>query len=357
MRQSGTIHSIQALRAVAASLVALFHAQQAFSAQVSRPLFAQESYVFAFGAVGVHIFFVISGLIMVLTAVRPDQPFKAPDFFRRRLLRIYPIYWLCAAAYLLFHALIGKPYHLSATEILGALTLWPGTSPLIIGPAWTLSYEMFFYLCFGFAMTLSFHRGLIALAASFFLAIGVGFFVADKGPVLQVVTNTLLLEFLAGAGIGWLVTARRLPDGRGAILTAFALLLFGAGLFWGYGRLPSAIMWGIPSALLVLGIVTWENDTGAGKAILHLGKLGDSSYVLYLIHILVIDAGIELSLNLSGQLRPAPPLAAALVLIVALLSAEVIHRGVERPVMARLRSRGKSGRPRREQPPAPPLPR
>lgn len=352
VRQAGTIHSIQSLRAVAASLVALFHTQQAFSLEISRPLFGAETYLFAFGAVGVHIFFVISGLIMVMTATRPNEPFRAATFFQRRFLRIYPIYWLCALAYLGFHAVFGPPYVITAGEALRALALWPVDSPRIIGPAWTLSYEMFFYICFGLAMTLSLNRGLIALAVAFCLAIGIGAFVPGKGPVLLLATNTLLLEFLAGAGIGWLSVTGRLPSGAGPVLTLLGVALFGAGIAIGYERLPSAIMWGVPSALLVLGIITWERDKGAHPIVRHLGKLGDASYVLYLIHILVITMGLGLAVSLS--LRPAPPLAALLVLVTAIILAELIHRGVEKPMMALFKSKGRrSAAPRPEPSPSP----
>src|SRR5690606_18586486 len=109
------------------------------------------------------IFFVISGFIMVLTSVRPDKPYEARKFFKRRLLRIYPIYWLCVLAYIGVHGLIGQPYDLSANDTVGAFLLWPSSASLFIGPAWTLSYEMFFYICFGLAMMLSLTRGLIAL--------------------------------------------------------------------------------------------------------------------------------------------------------------------------------------------------
>lgn len=171
MRQDATFHSIQLLRAVAATLVVLFHAQQAFAREVSAPLFGQESYLFAFGAVGVHIFFVISGFIMVLTSRQPGRPYSASQFFRRRLLRIYPIYWLCALAYVAAHAAIGRPYDVSPDDLVGALLLWPEDAARLIGPAWTLSFEMYFYICFGLAMTLSLTRGLIVLGAAFVGAI------------------------------------------------------------------------------------------------------------------------------------------------------------------------------------------
>jgi len=334
LRQNATIHSIQLLRSIAATLVVLFHSQQAFAARVSPALFAQEGYLFGFGAVGVHIFFVISGFIMVLTSCQPGHPYDAKKFYKRRFLRIYPIYWLCALAYVGTHAAIGEPYGLSPGEFVGALLLWPANASAVIGQAWTLSYEMFFYLCFGLAMTLSLTRGLFVLGTVFVGLIALGVFIPNKGPALHLVTNTLLLEFLAGTVIGWLAHAGRLPLRWGPVLTGAGVAMFVGGIAIGYKWAPSAISWGIPSAVLVLGLVTWETARGASTTVRRLGKLGDSSYVLYLIHVLVVTLAVAISHALPANLALAPPLAALVIGLASIALAEAVHRGIERPMLA-----------------------
>ena len=53
---------------------------------------------FNFGYAGVEFFFVLSGFIMVLVHRRDfGQPSKALVFMRKRVVRIYPIYWLVMA--------------------------------------------------------------------------------------------------------------------------------------------------------------------------------------------------------------------------------------------------------------------
>jgi exopolysaccharide production protein ExoZ len=336
VRNDATIHSIQLLRSIAATLVVILHVQQAFSGKVSPAIFPQEGYLFGFGAVGVHIFFVISGFIMVVTSCQPSRPYDARRFLKRRFLRIYPIYWVCALTFIGVHALMGMPYDLSPGEFFGAMLLWPADSPLIIGPAWTLAYEMFFYLCFGLAMMLSLTRGLIVLTAVFLGLIIVGAFVPNKGPALHLVTNTLLLEFLAGTGIGWLAQAGRLPLRWGPHLLVAGVAFFLVGISTGYDRIPSVASWGIPSALVVLGLVSWERAQGASPIVRRLGKLGDSSYVLYLSHILVITIAVMISNALPSALVLSPPVAALVITLVAIAVAEAIHRGVERPMLALL---------------------
>jgi exopolysaccharide production protein ExoZ len=339
LRQTGTIFSIQLLRCVAATLVVLFHAQQAYSKEVTAAVLPQEGYLFGFGAVGVHIFFVISGFIMVLTSVRPDKPYEARKFFRRRLLRIYPIYWLCVLAYVAVHALIGTPYDLTLGEAVKALLLWPSSASLFIGPAWTLTYEMFFYICFGFAMMLSLTRGLIALFLAFGALIAVGQIVTFDSYDLVVITNLLLAEFLAGAAIGWLAHMHLLPLRWGPALTALGIGLFAAGMVADYTRWPSVVVWGVPSTILVLGVVCWETARGASPLVKRLSLLGDSSYVLYLIHILVIAVVLYISRDVPPSLIPSPPMAALLIALACIVIAEAIHRGIERPMLALLNPR------------------
>jgi exopolysaccharide production protein ExoZ len=336
LRQIGTVFSIQLLRCIAATLVVLFHTQQAFSLQVSPAVLPMEGYLFGFGAVGVHIFFVISGFIMVLTSIRPDKPYEAGKFFKRRLLRIYPIYWICILAYIGVHGLIGQPYYVSAGETVGALLLWPSSASLFIGPAWTLSYEMFFYICFGFAMMLSLTRGLIVLSLVFGALITVGHSVKITSYDLVVATNPLLAEFLAGAAIGWLAHMGRLPLRWGPVLTALGAGLFLAGIIAGYTRWPSQLTWGVPSAILVLGIVSWERARGAAPLVQRMSRLGDSSYVLYLIHILIGTVAVYVCLRLPNAFVPSPVVAALVVAPLSIALAEAIHRRIERPMLALL---------------------
>lgn len=339
MRQAGTVYSIQLLRFVAAALVALFHAHIDFAGSARMAVPEVESYLFGFGAVGVHIFFVISGFIMVLTSVQPDRPYSAVTFFRRRLGRIYPIYWICVLAYIGAHALMGRPYYLSVREALGALLLWPSDASWFIGPAWTLSYEMFFYICFGLAMMLSLTRGLIVLALVFGALIALGQLVDMPTYELIVVTNMLLAEFLAGAAIGWLAHRGMLPLRWGLALTMLGIGLFVAGIVADYTRWPTPVMWGVPSAVLVLGLVSWERARGAAPLVRKISVLGDSSYALYLIHILVITVAQYLVRDVPSALMPPPIVSALIVALASLIVAEGIHRGLEKPMLALLNSR------------------
>lgn len=319
-------------------LVVLFHGQQAFARRYAEPAFDSESYLFAFGAVGVHIFFVISGFIMVYTG-RFGDGFDAKAFYRRRLMRIYPIYWICIALYFAAYWFIGESLHISPVELVGALLLLPGNAAAIIGPAWTLAFEMFFYLCFGLAMILGLNRGMIALTISFLGLITLGRIVAIEQPVWTLATDALLIEFIAGAGIGWLLAKRLLPQRGGITAIIAACLLFAFGVAYGYDEFPSVVVWGPPSALLVAGAVMYETKREVGPLVKRLGHFGDSSYALYLIHIMVIALFVALAREIPLLARIEPGLMSIPIALVALVLAELLHHRVERPLLKRLNPR------------------
>src|SRR5437868_12148582 len=82
--------AVQMLRAVAATMVVFFHVNVHLMRLHSAPLHS------AWMASGVDIFFVISGFIM-WTSVEARGGMSAGAFFRNRLIRIVPLYWLLTA--------------------------------------------------------------------------------------------------------------------------------------------------------------------------------------------------------------------------------------------------------------------
>ena len=75
-----TLWSIQYLRALAALGVIVFHALDGTGED------------FEFGAIGIHLFFVISGFLMWTTTCNRDADIG--HFVESRLKRIVPIYWI-----------------------------------------------------------------------------------------------------------------------------------------------------------------------------------------------------------------------------------------------------------------------
>jgi exopolysaccharide production protein ExoZ len=336
------VASIQFLRFVAASIVVLFHTTVALEKYFAGSLthyFVSNAVI---GASGVHIFFVISGFIMVYTSFRAATGhFDSAKFAFRRLIRIYPIYMICALFYLCVYFAFDAGKNLSVAQLFGSMFLLPGYSGLIIGPGWTLSYELYFYLCFGIAMTLGLVRGLLALTLFFIAAIAARFVFDTSNPFLHVFTSSLLIEFLLGAWIGYAaVSLVRIGNTIANMMLVASLAGFLAGVVFGFTRLPSSLTWGLPSALLVAGLVFRENNGSVPSLIQKFSFLGDSSYSLYLLHVVLIDIVIFLAIGLFEQTRvfislvtPVGMMAAcflivAYCIVAAFLSYEFVERRV-----------------------------
>ena len=291
-----TITSVQFLRFVAATLVVLFHTSRALGKYFPGSISALFAHVATFGGSGVHIFFVISGFVMVYTSFRrPNDKFNAPEFIAKRLIRIYPIYFIYAGFYLSFHYAFSHGYDLTGLQFLGAITLFPGYSAYIIGPGWTLAYEMYFYVCFGVAMMLGLVRGITVLTFLFLAAIAcrVLLHINESEPTWNVLTNSLLIEFLAGAWIGYaVVNSIRVGNEVANLMWGAGIVIFLADIAFGYEHFPALLTWGLPSGLLVAGLVFKERNGCIPRLIKKYSFMGDSSYSLYLLHIVLIDAAL-----------------------------------------------------------------
>ena len=334
----GTLRSIQILRFMAAFSVVLFHAHVALTVGRSS---SEPSVVvarsFGIGASGVHVFFVISGFVMAYTSWRSRSTPRT--FLSRRLVRVLPIYWLMAAFYLIAHQILGTPYRLGPSDAGAALMLWPGYSGAIIGPGWTLSFEMFFYLSFALCLFLGLRRGLVLLTLAYGGLIAIGQVFLPASPEMKLATDPLLLEFLAGAWAGFAFAHNwRLPRRASAALLAAGAVLLAGGIWFGYDRLPSVLTWGVPSVMIVVGALSLEPRQDNRIAVF-FAKLGDSSYFLYLFHILAIDLLLATPIGeLAARDRHAALLSLAFA-IICTVSAAMGYRLIERPLLSRFRRR------------------
>lgn len=255
--------------------------------------FPMSAYISGLGSAGVHIFFVVSGFIMMWT--NQDGGSNWRSFLRRRFSRIYPSYWLIAALSIPAAMLLGM--HLPGTieKWVGSFFLLPNGASSLIFVGWTLAYEVYFYLLFALALALGlppFQR-VLWLTVFFVASVGLGVFWSPPNLVFMgipdLITNVLLLEFVAGAWIGLAATRGfRVTNKWAAILILVALAGFALSLWLGYKRYPAVILWGIPSVLLVIGCFSLESRGVGLRFFRWLSPLGDSSYALYLIHAVLI---------------------------------------------------------------------
>ncbi|HWL31826.1 MAG TPA: acyltransferase [Xanthobacteraceae bacterium] len=190
------IGGIQVTRAVAANMVMVSHlavVETKYSAGFA--IIPQNEQI---GQLGVHIFFVVSGIVMALLAERrPDWQRFAWD----RITRIYPIYWLYTALALFVAFVAPHAINSSFSEtpsILKSVLLWPDRSLPWLAVGWSLIHEMYFYAVM--TAIIAFRLNLVAS-----LIVWAGVIAAPiphSGPELSVILSPMTFEFIGGAFIG-----------------------------------------------------------------------------------------------------------------------------------------------------------
>jgi peptidoglycan/LPS O-acetylase OafA/YrhL len=184
--------SLDAWRGAACLLVILFHstyyAPGRTDQELSGDVWGSVARACGWGWVGVPLFFVISGYCISATCdAERRRPRGTGDFFRRRLRRIFPPFWifLAGATAVVYatehwwwpglfadgHHSIPDPSKAGAWTWAGVATLtetWRGNvigppGGLLMGHEWTLCYEEQFYLVCGLLLLISPRRFFIGV--------------------------------------------------------------------------------------------------------------------------------------------------------------------------------------------------
>jgi exopolysaccharide production protein ExoZ len=325
------LQSIQYLRGFAALIVTARHSEW-----VPR----------LWGDQGVDIFFIISGFIMMHVMRRESEPLT---FLRARIERVVPLYWL-VTLYGAWRLGSAVDWH----HVLLSLAFVPHVDPdglffPLVRQGWSLLPEMFFYTLFAASLLLPKRYVLVALTSVLgaLAVIGLATGLYEVSPVASVYLSPQHLEFLAGA---WLHRAWeqkrewfRPAYGVAAIIACLAIF---ASIIHHVPGPERVFIWGIPSLLLVGGMLALEKSLPRMNLLL---LLGNASYSIYLTH--------SFSLRYFMALfRPEPGWTgiANMVVSVAALGAVLagvalvgilVHFGVERPVAQALKRLGRRPAP------------
>jgi exopolysaccharide production protein ExoZ len=326
------LKALQILRAVAATSVIYFHT------------FASPH----FGAFGVDIFFVISGFVMAMIVAKGQT---AANFALQRVIRIVPLYWLLTTIFLFAAKLrpdLAPSTDPSLLDYIRSLFFVPyfkqdGTLCPILTVGWTLDYEMFFYLCV-FGSILSSRRHYLAITFGLLLTSYTIFGKAAASPVAGAFFgNEIVIEFVFGLLLFKLYT-KKMSGGSARTLFAGAIcaycLMALAETYHLHGN--RAIVFGVPSALLVYCGIGMEDAIGAAsaKVVGIFVGIGNASYATYLTHYFVIQVVKKLliqKMNLDFNL-----FVAAAALIAALITGHIVDQLIDKPMNRALRGKLRS---------------
>ena len=340
---SGVLMSIQALRGIATFVVIIAHVQLYVADKMHLP--GLMPFLGVVGA-AVDSFFVVSGFIMVYASERLfGQPGGMRIFFLRRLARILPMYWITTTFVVIYLIATygnleaaGAPLsYVAASYFFIPIARPDGYGTPVHGVAWTLNYEMFFYMLFGCFVFLTRRRIVLVLSAIFITLVLVALLFGPLPNPWAYWSYALILEFVLGMGLALLYR-----DGVRIGATAYWALLAAATaiLIWSAWRgdffPPSAnerlFIWGFPTFLIVTALVLSRTLALTGPFWRFWGFIGDTSYSIYLIHPLTITLP---RLFLARTIAPAdaPWLYVALMMVLAFVPGILAYVYLEKPML------------------------
>lgn len=302
------INSIQYLRAIASILVVYDHCVNF----VGKGNSYQASFYFlkTFGAIGVDIFFVISGFIISYTSININGYKDSIDFLKKRFVRINPSYYFASIVALILRFISKPKIEFPNQEVLKSITIMPifdvgymQWKPILY-VGWTLAYEWLFYLIFSVILIFSIiKKNTVAILMICSVSI-LGFIFPWKNIQYQFITNAITLEFCLGVIVAsmYLYFDKNLKLIYPLSVLIVGLIWYGLIIRYGYGVFELEhsnqssvyffgrfLIWGVPSAFIVFGFVFFEKKgvlSFKNKLIL---LLGESSFSIYLIHTIFIS--------------------------------------------------------------------
>lgn len=361
------IDGLQVLRALAVAQIAWAHATMIV------PL---EHSSMNLGIFGVDVFFVISGFILcsiVLHESAGPGLHTAWAFLKRRILRIYPIYWLICVVYLA--RLLHDKQAISADYLFSALLL---PSPLhtaqlqLFGFGWTLIFEVFFYLLLTLLLLFTVRRAVPGLMVLLTVLVLVGRMISLQRPIMIVLLNPMLVEFVYGAAIALLYRRWKTQQATGLrrssaqIMTGCVCISAGLVIAWQLGKgdhpliangmqmifadegvLQRIVSWGPCAAMIVGGVVLWDPQlrSRAGRVLLALGA---ASYSGYLVSPIALEFGDRLLRHIGSAplTRAAQTAHVAVITLIVLCAGWLLYNFVEWPLLRALQARFLGTRPR-----------
>lgn len=340
------LDSIQIGRAFAALAVALQHTIRDADRYYPRYSDSNPAYtgdpngwVELLGA-GVDVFFVISGVVMVMSTWQGHGSIGL--FLYRRAARIYPLYWVLTLAFIgvlilapsIFQETYLDPVHATCSLFLVPCTGPGGEALPYIYAGWTLSYELVFYALFALSLLASSKAAqLLSCIILVLLYHSLHYTPLSNIPAIEHTSSNIMLEFIFGILLGYAYFHYQFQRAWSIPLLLFGLLLMLLSHTGVFVEWPRFIRWGIPAFFIVAGLmcvnIQRENQAKWYKALVFLGA---ASYALYLFHFFSLKLFYVIAGKLGLLSMLAPALGVVLALLVTLIASIAVHLLCEKPL-------------------------
>ncbi|UYL08298.1 acyltransferase [Bdellovibrio sp. SKB1291214] len=292
-----TLKSLETLRIFAAIAVVFSHAGM-FSIPFINAFLGVHRFL---GAIGVDVFFIVSGYVMYLSASSASVGCEgAARFLLNRVLRIFPLYLIVTGLWLVIELNAGV--HFEMQYIVESLLLLPSKVGIqqkdpIVYLGWTLRFELYFYLLvsLGIALKSRLVFPITGIVVSFVIWLFNGYYFG--APIVLEFIGGFLLAFFMSRKPDYVVSSWR--DFVGFFVSLGLLILASMGKDFGYDsggiytdvprmwivyqdKLPvvRCVAWGVPALMLVYFSIRLEDKWNWPFA-----KLGKYTFSLYLLQV------------------------------------------------------------------------
>ncbi|RKR90761.1 peptidoglycan/LPS O-acetylase OafA/YrhL [Micromonospora pisi] len=340
--------SLTGLRWVAAMLVFGFHvgtmriiAEPDYQAVVGK--------LFTLGLSGVQFFFILSGFVLVWSARPGDTPLA---FWRRRIAKIFPNHVVLWAAVLLLGIYFADPFNLKvALTNLFLVQAWnptPGWFYSVNTVSWSLSCELFFYLCLPLVLPLIRRLrpwALVAIVVAMpllILAMWPGQLLVpepDRWWFTQVFPLVRSLEFWMGVAAAELMVRGRWRGPNLKIASVIFVVTWVAASQWIRAELWTTLLAAVYVLVIAAAADADVRGTWSPWRSRPMRWLGEVSFAYYLVHVFVVTSVLRATNHLNGFPGWQGPAAAVGFLLLNLLLAGLLFHFVETPMMRLLSPR------------------
>ena len=323
------LQNLQILRGLAALLVVVDHTIGIINAQNYNNQLL-EKFSWSLGALGVTIFFVISGFIMLYSVGdKFGGIFSVVNFLVKRIIRIVPLYWIFTVLMVAKDILSSDSILLD--EIIKSLFFIPYIAnnsnifQSIVGPGWTLNYEMYFYLLFSLSLFFQKNIGKNLIFIIFLSIIIIGtlhksiFNVDAPKNIFEFYTDLLTINFALGVLLAKYINYINFKDNGfmnklWLVIIMFFICLYEI-IFYYFYKFDTNFISRVLLSFIAVFIVLIAASTKS-SCVDYLSKtgviIGEASFSIYLSHIFAFGL-IQVIVNprLSGGL---PFLSASIIL-------------------------------------------
>ncbi len=357
IKRQKILSSLHFIRGLAAIGIVLFHLTNELATRFHYRLLGG---LFLTSYSGVDVFFVLSGFVLYyLYQSRQGQKKEIKNFLLKRFIRLYPPYWIATViiivGFLVLKTHLFASFSFTIPFILNTIFLLPHDGRLI-PPAWTLTYELYFYFLFILVFLFKDKKTLAKMAVIYsIIIVYVALWITPFIPILkvghsastflQLISGVYSIEFFMGIIAAYLLQNSTLIHHGKISFWAGILLFIISAIANSYFHISGTILeefrfiyFGLPAMFIIYGCAALELKRSAPFPSLFT-HLGNVSFSLYLTHYAVIQLivsrlGALVNKNPSGALFFG---VALIAFVVSMMVAILFHYIVEKNILRVLR--------------------